>query len=212
VRRGLAKRFCSDRCRKAFSRVVAGDFSASTSASTDSSIPRNSGNNHHTFARLPPKLRAAFARYRPDPNQKRPFYSRDVRIGIEYSLRVTVGDIKTDSEADAFAGLCIALGTLDQADVERGDPPATGAAMKTAERAGPGHARAFTLLNSIRDCSHCWAEDGRSYPALPEAKMRILQRAARGERVPQAELDDVLELAEELSRLLTHPFLERLPS
>jgi hypothetical protein len=34
-RRGLAKRFCSDRCRKAFSRVVAGDFSAGISATSN---------------------------------------------------------------------------------------------------------------------------------------------------------------------------------
>jgi hypothetical protein len=36
VRRGLKKRFCSDRCRKAFSRLVAGDFSAGSSSPSNS--------------------------------------------------------------------------------------------------------------------------------------------------------------------------------
>jgi hypothetical protein len=39
-RRGLEKRFCSDRCRKAFSRVVAGDFAAGVSAPPDNSSRR----------------------------------------------------------------------------------------------------------------------------------------------------------------------------
>ena len=170
--------------------------------------------NHHSppETRLPPKLRAAFARYRPDPDRKRPYYPRDVRIGIEYSLRVTVDDIKSDTEADGFADLCITLAELDEADQARGDPPATGAARAKAEDASPQHGRAFSLLNSIRDCSHYWAKDGRAYPPLPLAQEAILQKAARAEKVDEAELVPVLEKAEELARLLSYPLLARPPS
>jgi hypothetical protein len=115
-------------------------------------MKRAANSHHQAEAKLPPQVRAAFARYKPDPGRKRPYYPRDTCIGIEYSLRVTVGDIKTEAEADDFADICITLTTLDEADV------------------------------------------------------------ARGERVTQAELADVLELAEELSRLLSQPLLERLPS
>jgi hypothetical protein len=78
-------------------------------------------------------------------------YPRHVRLAIDYSLRVTVGDIESDAEADTFAHHCRTLGVLAQRDIELGDPPATGTAMKAAEAAGPNYVRAFSLLNSIRD-------------------------------------------------------------
>jgi hypothetical protein len=68
-----------------------------------------------------------------------------------------------------------------------GDPPATCAAYEHAEKAGPDYSRAYHLLTAIRDATDEWAARGRpDAPALPDATLRILQRAAHGERVAEA--------------------------
>jgi hypothetical protein len=129
---------------------------------------------------------------------------------VDYALRAAVPDDSSNDEAcDNFACICIILGMAAQADLERGDPPATCAAHAVAVQAGPQHAQAFSLLEQIRDCSDAWTEEGRAHPALPGAQMTILQAAARGETVDAAKLAPVLAKAEELAEILAGPILRR---
>jgi hypothetical protein len=147
---------------------------------------------------LPAKLRSAFARYKQDPNRPLPRYPRAVRLGIDYTLRITLNSIETDERADTFAWHAMVLSTLQKNDPP-GDPPATCAAFDAAEAAGPNYRRAFNLLGTIRDRSSQWHSAGRPVPALPEATMRLLQQAARAEPVEEAELTEVLEAAQRLA-------------
>jgi hypothetical protein len=151
------------------------------------------------------RLQAAFARL--DPATPVPSWPRSVRIGVDYSLRVSSMDPATDREADSLAYACFVLGNLAERDPE-GDPPATVAAQERARRGGADCARAFDVLAQIRDGSAEWARHGWAVPTLADHTMRILQKAARGERVPQNELAPVLEAAEHVagqlgSRLLS---------
>jgi hypothetical protein len=133
-----------------------------------------------------------------------PNWPRSVRIGVDYPLQVTAGSIETDRDADAHAYACYVLGNLQKRD-PKGDPPATCAAQARAERAGPDYSRAHHLLMAIRDATDEWAARGRpNAPALPDATLRILQRAACGERVADAaKLALVLDAAEQLSERLS---------
>ena len=154
------------------------------------------------------RLEAAFARL--DPATPVPAWPRAVRIGVDYSLRVTDMNPVTDRDADSLAYACFVLGNLAERDLP-GDPPATVTAQERAQRAGTDCARAFDLLGQVRDASAEWARRGWAVPTLADPTMRILQRAARGERVREAELTSVLEAAEHVAgelgmRLLaTHP-------
>jgi hypothetical protein len=85
----------------------------------------------------------------------------------------------------------LTLGTLAERDAP-GDPVACCQAHAAAERAGPPYARAFDLLNRLRDSTHELREHGRSVPELPAAAMALLQTAARAEPVDEAELRPVL--------------------
>lgn len=72
-----------------------------------------------------------------------------------------------------------------------------GARTRAAGRGGLR--RAFDLLAQIGDGSADWARRGWAVPTLADHTMRILQRAARGERVREAELASVLEAAEHVA-------------
>ncbi len=50
----------------------------------------------------------------------------------------------------------------------------------------------------ICDVSDERTRNGHAVPALPETTMALLQKAARAEKVDEAELADVLKAAEEL--------------
>jgi hypothetical protein len=159
---------------------------------------------------LPAHLIRAFERlakrgHTPEP----PPWGRTVRLAVDYSLRVTIAGIQSDAAADAIATTCIRLAQLEKRD-PRGDPPATCTAHEKARQAGPDYGRAFDLLGHIRDGSAEWIRHGWAFSALAPASMKILQRAARGERVREAELASVLEAAEHVThelgrRLLTQP-------
>lgn len=142
------------------------------------------------------RLEAAFARL--DPATPVPPWPRAVRIGVDYSLRVTGMNPATDREADSLAYACFVLGNLAKRDPP-GDPPATVTAQERAQRAGADCARAFDALARIRDGSAEWARRGWAVPTLADHTMRILQRAARGERVREAELTSVLAAAEHVA-------------
>ncbi len=152
---------------------------------------------------LSPLLQRAFDRLAANPPPI-PSWPRCVRIGVDYPLRVSADDIKTDADADAHAYACYVLGNLQARD-PKGDPPATCAAQARAEKAGLAYSRAYHLLMAIRDATDEWAARGRpNAPALPDAALRILQRAARGERVADtAKLALVLDAAEQLSDRLS---------
>jgi hypothetical protein len=152
---------------------------------------------------LSPRLMAAFDRLAKAPPPI-PYWPRCVRIGVDYPLQVTAGSIDTDRDADAHAYACYVLGNLQKRD-PKGDPPATCAAQARAEKAGLAYSRAYHLLMAIRDATDEWAARGRpNAPALPNTTLRILQRAARGERVADvAKLALVLDAAEQLSERLS---------
>lgn len=65
-------------------------------------------------------------------------------------------------------------------------------------RTGSQYGQAFELHGMIRDTSAQLLDRGVSVPALPAVSMRILQQAARGESVPDADLHGVLEAARRL--------------
>jgi hypothetical protein len=156
---------------------------------------------------LSPRLMAAFDRLAKGPPPI-PNWPRCVRIGVDYPVQVTANDIETDQQADAFAYACYVLGNLRARD-PKGDPGADCTAQAQAEKAGPDYSRAYHLLMAIRDATDEWAARGRpDAPALPDATLRILQRAARGERVADAgKLALVLDAAEQLSVRLSRPLL-----
>ena len=139
------------------------------------------------------RLEAAFARL--DPTMPVPDWPRAVRIGVDYSLRVVGMNPETDEEADSLARMCFILGHLQHRD-PKGDPPATCTAHDHAARAGADCARAFDLLSQLRDDSAAWARHGWPVPTLAPDTIKILQRAARGERVREEQLLSVLEAAE----------------
>jgi len=144
---------------------------------------------------------AAFDRLAANPPtaETLPAWPRSVRLGIDYSVSVAANSIAdmTPGEADSFAWTCTVLGMLQERDPPD-DPPATCAAQEAAEKAGPFYAQAFALLGFIRDTTATLLQRGIPVPALPSATMALLQKAARGERVPDAELDGVLEAAQRL--------------
>ena len=142
------------------------------------------------------RLEAAFSRL--DPATPVPPWPRSVRIGIDYSLRASGMNPADDREADSLAYMCFVLGNLTERDPP-GDPPATVTAQDRAHRAGANCARAFDVLGQIRDASAEWARRGWAVPTLAGHTMRILQRAARGERAREAELTSVLEAAEHVA-------------
>jgi hypothetical protein len=142
------------------------------------------------------RLEAAFARL--DQAPPVPDWPRSVRIGVDYSLRVSGMDPQPDREADSLAYACFVLGHLAERD-PKGDPPATVTAQEHATRAGADCARAFDLLGQIRDGSAGWAHHGRPIPTLALQTIRILQRAARGERVRGDTLIPVLEAVEHVA-------------
>jgi hypothetical protein len=154
------------------------------------------------------RLKAAFARL--DPATPVPPWPRSVRIGVDYSLRVTGMNPATDREADSLAYACFVLGTLAERDPP-GDPPATVAAQERARRSGSDHVRAFDVLAQIRDGSAEWARHDWAVPTLAPHTMRILQRAARGEHVPQDVLAPVLAAAEHVARELGSRLLAAYP-
>jgi hypothetical protein len=123
-----------------------------------------------------------------------PTWPRAVRLGVDCATRVGIASIETDEAADQIAYVCFALGNLQQRD-PKGDPPATCTALAHAEAAGADYARAF------RDATAELARSDAAIPALPAAAMRLLQQAARGERVRDGStLTQVLDAAEQLAR------------
>ena len=154
------------------------------------------------------RLEAAFARL--DPATPVPPWPRAVRIGVDYSLRVTGMDPQTDAEADSIAYACFVLGNLAERD-PKGDPPATGTAQDRAQRAGADYARAFNALARIRDGSAEWARRGWAVPTLAPHTIKVLQRAARGERIRDDQLGAVLEAAEHVASELGNRLLAAEP-
>ncbi len=154
------------------------------------------------------RLEAAFARL--DPATPVPSWPRAVRIGVDYSLRVTGMDPQTDAEADSIAYACFVLGNLAERD-PKGDPPATGTAQDRAQRAGADYARAFNALDQIRDGAVEWARRGWAVPTLAPHTIKVLQRAARGERVRDDQLGAVLEAAEHVASELGNQLLAAEP-
>jgi hypothetical protein len=161
-------------------------------------------------AHLPRRVMAAFDRLAAGGGVgELPQWGRSIRIGVDYTLRVALPDANSSAEAcDSFAWTCTVLSNWAQRDLERGDPVANCSAQAHAANAGPLHAQAFSLLDMIRDCTDAWIAEGRTYPALPAAQMKVLQAAARGERVNEAELLPVLTKAEELAAILSRPMLK----
>lgn len=151
---------------------------------------------------LPERLLQAFARL--DPKTEIPNWPRCVRLGIDYSVHAAGFNPENDADADATAYTCFVLGNLQRRDPP-GDPPARCDAYNRAEKTGPDYLRAYSLLMAIRDATDAWASRGQpNAPALPNATLRILQRAARGERVGDAaKLGLVLDAAEQLSARLS---------
>lgn len=146
------------------------------------------------------RLEAAFARL--DPATPVPPWPRAVRVGVDYSLRVTGMNPATDREADSIAYACFVLGNLAKRDPP-GDPPASVPAQEAAERVGPDHARAFAALDMIRDSSAILAAAGLAVPALSPEAMRRLQRMARGAGRPDTEALAAAEaLADQLGGLV----------
>ena len=116
----------------------------------------------------------------------------------------------TDREADSLAYTCFVLGNLAERDPP-GDPPATVTAQERARRGGADCARAFDVLGQLRDGSAEWARREWAVPTLAEHTMRILQRAARGERVRDDQLGAVLEAAEHVAGELGNRLLAAEP-
>jgi hypothetical protein len=83
-------------------------------------------------------------------------------------------------------------------------------AYEAALDAGPPRLTAFTLVGTIAACTAELRVRGLAVPALPEAAMRLLDRAAQGEAVDQAALDPALTAAEKLAQRLAFQVL-RLP-
>ena len=73
------------------------------------------------------RVETAFARL--DPATPVPPRPRSVRIGVDYSLRVSGMDPQTDAEADSLAYACFVLGNLAKRDPP-GDPAGDGARRK----------------------------------------------------------------------------------
>jgi hypothetical protein len=154
------------------------------------------------------RLEAAFARL--DPATPVPPWPRSVRIGVDYSLRASGMDPVTDAEADSLAYTCFVLGNLAKRD-PKGDPPATCTAQDRAARAGADCASAFDVLGQLRDASADWAHRGWAVPTLAPLTTRILQRAARGERVRDDVLAPVLEAAQHVAGQLGQRLLAAYP-
>ena len=70
-----------------------------------------------------------------DPATPVPPWPRAVRLGVDYSLRVSGMDPQTDAEADSLAYACFVLGNLAKRDPP-GDPPATCSAQERARAGG----------------------------------------------------------------------------
>jgi hypothetical protein len=155
------------------------------------------------------RLEAAFARL--DPATPVPPWPRAVRIGVDYSLRAAGMDPQTDVEADSLAYACYALGHLAERDRKQGDPSASIPAQEHAARAGAECARAFDLLGQLRDASAEWARRGWAVPTLAPHTIKILQRAARGERVRDDILAPVLEAAQHVAGELGQRLLATRP-
>jgi hypothetical protein len=135
-----------------------------------------------------------------------PYMPRAVRIGIDYALRVA-GPTRDPA---VFAHHCFAEGVRRHRDDAPGDPPPDCEARAEAERAGPLHARAFEVLGQLRDSSELLRRAGESVLALPRSAEKLIQTAARGERVDTARLELALEQADRLTRRLSHQLLRRL--
>ena len=139
-----------------------------------------------------------------------PQWPRSVRIGIDYSLRVAAPNASSSAaDCDNFAWTAMVLANLAQRDLERGDPPATDEARQHAGALGPDYERAYTLLDTIRDCEMELA--GQAIPALAPPAMQILQRAARGEPVSPPRLQEILRAADRVSEELTSLVLRQGP-
>ena len=137
-----------------------------------------------------------------------PQWGRSIRIGVDYAVRIGMPGEDASAEAcDSWAWICCVLGNLAQKDLERGDPMASCEAQEHAAKAGPLNTEAFSLLDQIRDCTDHWIRQGRTYPALPAAQMKVLQAAARGKQVSEEELAPVLKKAQELTGILSRPLL-----
>jgi hypothetical protein len=155
VRRGLAKRFCSDRCRKAFSRVVAGDFAAGV-ASREREAKGQISHKKREEAPSPPGEKTS----------------------------------KTKSE----------LPTLN-----------TMAAYRAAEAAGGVRASAYKLWYSIHWSTRYLLAEGYDVLALRQDETALLERAARGLPVENAQIEPVLGRAERLAMRLAFQRLKHFP-
>jgi hypothetical protein len=135
-----------------------------------------------------------------------PYMPRAARLGVDYALRVAgpTGDLAV------FARHCFAEGVRRNRDDAPGDPPPDCEARAKAERAGPLHARAFSTLERLRDSSELLRRTGESVLALPRSAEKLIQTAARGERVDTLRLELALEQADRLIRRLSHQLLRRL--
>ena len=80
-----------------------------------------------------------------------------------------------------LAYACFVLGTWPARP--SGRPAGDGHGARTCGAGRSGLRRAFDLLGQFRDGSADWARRGWAVPTLAAHTMRILQRAARGERV-----------------------------
>ena len=150
------------------------------------------------------RLEAAFARL--DPATPVPAWLRAVRIGVDYSLRVSGIDPQTESEADSLAYL-LCTWHLSNRDPP-GDPPATESAQQRAGKAGPRNAQAFATLGTIRDAAQILKQHGEAVPTLPDKAMAVLQAAARGERRDETTLELVITKAEALAQELASRVLK----
>jgi hypothetical protein len=128
---------------------------------------------------------------------------RAVRLGVNYALRVA----GPTGDPAVFAHHCFAEGVRRHRDDAPGDPPPDCVARAAAERAGPLHARAFEVLGQLRDSSELLRRAGEGVLALPRSAEKLIQTAARGERIDTPRLGLALEQADRLIQRLSHQLL-----
>ena len=98
---------------------------------------------------LPPHLRAAIIRLAERERPPPAYLPRVLRLVDDYTLRVAWDSLDPDDFAEKY----LYLGSLQKLDPP-GDPPATVTAQETSRAAGRDNAKAYQLLETIRDTSH----------------------------------------------------------
>jgi hypothetical protein len=129
---------------------------------------------------LPPHLRAAIIRLAERERPPPAYLPRVLRLVDDYTLRVAWDSLDPDDFAEKY----LYLGSLQKLDPP-GDPPATVTAQETSRAAGRDNAKAYQLLETIRDTSHDLMAHARDVRAChpPQWRCCRLQREAGASRL-----------------------------